>query len=566
MKLKKYIHLAPWGIGIGLMFLFGLIYFHNHSFGAWGDDSPGYIYMAGRLVRGESLIYQDTLAKQGLTAFQDERLARWLRPLHYEFINPDGWIAPRYPIGIAFFLAFGAIITNDLSGLYLVVPLLATLNVGLVFWLAAILLDFNRYRWLIAAISAWALGITTLYYELALSQPMREIPTLTFILFTILALLYWKKNLTAPTQKKKLWLLLLSALALGIAINIRETAIVMLPGIIIYIVLSVRSHKNKKWVVARYLGTYVVTCLIVLLPTIYTAIRLDVLQTPFKRRDVVVPSVVPNIDHITSIGLRNLFNDYGKFRPGHGALPHYWGVMSDITPLPWFLFFTLLGAVLLWQHSKKDSWLLVSWLVSILLMFSVWINPYSRYIIPLFPAVIILGYFGVIQLLDLIVSYLPLKKFQFLIVSGLVIIGSAILYQPAASKLQHQFTTETYFSRSISHKDLRTLIILGDQLQTASGAPPLLLFTGSRHGLPEVFTTHTGIRTASLPLESRFSPSTEELNTFFSEHIFPNYTVYLWVDTTTDPTINDWFNQYQVQEIANIQLSFEKKIVLLKID
>lgn len=559
-ELKKYF---PILLGLIISTFFALVYLHNHAFGAWGDDSPGYIAMTGRLVQGQPLVYQDTLAQQGLNVFEDERLARWLRPVHYEFINPDGWMAPRYPIGIAFILSIGAIMTRNLAGMYLVVPLLAAINVGLLFWLTALVTHFSRYRWLLAVVSAWALGITTLYYELALSQPMREIPTLTFILIATLALIYWQKRLATNTVKKTWWLLVISAIALGIAMNIRETATVLLPSIMIYISATVRAKKYHA--ILRSLGLYLATIVIALLPTIYMAIRLDTLQAPFKRRDVTLPAVVPNIDHITSIGLRNMFNDYGKFRPGHGALPHYWSVMSDITPMPWFLFFALLGGVLLWQYAKKETWLLVSWLLSILFMFSIWINPYSRYIIPLFPTVIILGCFGVVQLLDLLLSYLPLKKFQFFIVTGIIVIGSVVLYQPAFAKLRHHFTADTYYSKSISHRDLNSLIALGEQLKKDSPAP-LLIFTGSHHGLPEVFTTHTNIRTVTLPLESRFSPTPEQLHTFFADHILPNYTVYVWVDSTSGTTINDWLLGYEYKTMYEDQLSFEKKILILKIN
>lgn len=532
--------------------LFSIIYLHNHAYGAKGDDAPGYIYMAERLIHHQPLIYQDELGLEGLNAFTDERLARWLVPKHYEFINPDGWIAPRYPIGIALILSLGALVSQNDQGIYAVVPMLAALNVGLTFWLAIIVLHFHKYRWLIALVSAWALGVTTIYFELALSQPMREIPSLTFILLAMISLIYWGKR-DQTRAIKKIWLLVSSALALGIAINIRETTSVLLPGIIMYSIFA--THSKNKYTTIKNIGLYAAILSVALLPTVYLAIQQNNLQTPFKQRDVVLPSLVPNMDHITSIGLRNMFNDYGKYRPGNGALPHYWSVMSELVPLPWFLFFVLLGGVFLWQYAKKETWLLVSWLLSIIFMFSVWINPYSRYIIPLFPSVLILGFFGIIQFFELVISYLPGKRFHQYIMVGAVFIGGVILYRPAFSKIQYHFNTATYYTQSLSHQDLNNFVRLGDQLKTES-PQPLFIFSGNHNGLPEVFEAHTGIKTIFLPLELRFNLDQEKLNTFFDQHIFTNYTTYIWLDDTTSEVIKQWLAQYDQSIEPSYSFSF----------
>ena len=105
-KKKSLIHWLIGGVIIAaIVLLFGIIYFDDHAWGTWGDDSAGYIYLAGRMIQDKPLVYHDDLAQMGFDFFGDEKLARWLTPTHHEFINQEGWIASKYPVGASLLLA-----------------------------------------------------------------------------------------------------------------------------------------------------------------------------------------------------------------------------------------------------------------------------------------------------------------------------------------------------------------------------------------------------------------------------------------------------------------------------
>ncbi len=86
---------------IVISLFFGWLYLAQHSWGTWGDDSAGYIYLWGLMDQGKPLVYQEPLTVQALEFFGDEKLARWTTPTHHEIISPSGYIASKYPIGLS---------------------------------------------------------------------------------------------------------------------------------------------------------------------------------------------------------------------------------------------------------------------------------------------------------------------------------------------------------------------------------------------------------------------------------------------------------------------------------
>ena len=131
MKWRTFLFIA--GVSIFLAGIFGVLYFNDHAWGAWGDDSAGYIFLAGRMSMGLPLVYTDPIAADGLQFFGDEKLARWLTPTHHEFINPSGMIASKYPIGVSLLMFVVSKLAGTTDAFYVVTPLLAALNIVLTY-------------------------------------------------------------------------------------------------------------------------------------------------------------------------------------------------------------------------------------------------------------------------------------------------------------------------------------------------------------------------------------------------------------------------------------------------
>ncbi len=154
-------------LGVGV----GFLYFNDHAWGTWGDDSAGYIYLAGRMFMGDPLVYHDPLVQQGYSVLQDERTTRWLTPTHHFMINQHGVLASKYPIGASLLMYTAAKIAGSSYAFYLVNPLLAAVNISLVYWFVQLLFPAHRFRMLMGALSAVLLGVSGLYYDHALAQP-----------------------------------------------------------------------------------------------------------------------------------------------------------------------------------------------------------------------------------------------------------------------------------------------------------------------------------------------------------------------------------------------------------
>ena len=140
--------------------LFSVIYFDDHAWGAWGDDSAGYIFLAGLLYSGEPLVYNDELATAGLEYFGDEKLARWLTPTHHQFINPRGVIASKYPVGASIVMVAAARLFGTDNAFYFVTPALAVANIILVYILGLMLFTHSRHRHIIGALAAIFMGVS----------------------------------------------------------------------------------------------------------------------------------------------------------------------------------------------------------------------------------------------------------------------------------------------------------------------------------------------------------------------------------------------------------------------
>ena len=447
---------------------FGYTYFDDHAWGTWGDDSAGYIFLAGRMNAHEPLVYTDELAKEGLDFFGDEKLARWLTPTHHQFINTQGTIASKYPVGASILLNAGAVLTGSSKGFYIVTPFLAVLNLLLVYVLVMLLLPQHRFRHAIGFLSAFFLGMYSLYYDYAIAQPMREIPSIAFLMLMGVFVVLGVKWVTE--KRKWPWTIgacIIAGFSFGVAFLIRETSAMVLPAVCIYAAASLWKKHEKKFApigetikkLYPYVIAFTVAMIIALIPLAQNSIAISSQKEVFKARDTSSVVILSNFGHIETLGVSNIFGNEGKFRPGKGSLPHYWGIMQKSTPLPYFLVFVFLGMFYMWRESKPKATLLTLWGLGTLTIFSLWINPYSRYILPLFPPLLILGSYGVFEFYHtLLPSLLPNKKIR--ITAGVLIaLTFFFAFMPGLQQVQTNLAEDVYRFKAIAETAFFSIMV-----------------------------------------------------------------------------------------------------------
>lgn len=573
MKYRALIIAAAITIILGA--IFGRIYFDDHSWGAWGDDSAGYIYLAGLMYEGEPLVYFDELVAKGYEYFQDEKLSRWLTPTHHFLINQQGVIASKYPVGASMLMVWFARIVGNSDGFYIMTPFLAALNVALVYILAVLLFPKNRYRHAIGILAAVFLGFSGLYYDYAIAQPMREIPSITFLLLATIFLIQSVRLLRDRDGQMPLAiaLLALSGLSFGMSVNVRETSLLVLPGLAVFAIMELWGKQHGTlWVHVRrllpYVAVFFVSVVIGVVPTIQNSYNLSQEKEVFKERDTSEVVLLSNIGHINTISIENVFDNQGKFRPGKGSLPHYWGVMQKSVPVPYFLVFVALGIVFLWRESRSRTLLLLLWFLGTLTIFSLWVNPYSRYILPLFPPLMLFGAYGIVTFLQKVVPTFFQGRAMRILAALCVGVGFVAAYQPVFAQVRENLHTDVYQFKAISQNDFGTLHTIAEDVRSYQDGDrePVIMFTGEwQYGTSETLQAHTGVKTIRSPFEQRFAFDQEELLFFLNEQLLPGQETYIWIDATTAPQTMEWFEDRNVKEVGAYQFTFQPDVHIYRI-
>ena len=573
MQLKN----SSWIITIIICILigavFGYLYFHNHSFGTWGDDSAGYIYLWGKLDQGKPLVYQEPLTVKALEFFNDEKLARWTTPTHHEIISPSGYIASKYPIGLSLIMyVFSTAFNSDLA-IYYVLPVLAAANLILVFLIANIIFINNKYKHFLSLLASSILGLATIYYEYAISQPMREIPSMFFMLFGYYIFLLWFTH-QEKTKKTILWVVFALALfILGLSLNIRETSLVVIPAFAVLTVILWNKKHNKKQNIKNYLkitGLAVAMFIVAVIPTIYNSYKISEHKEKFKKKDISSIAITSNFDHISSFSISNIFDNSGKFRPGRGALPHYWDIMNKMSALPYFIILAIIGLIYLHKRNKWLSASLLLWMLGFLAIFSLWVNPYSRYILPLFPILAILASFGLYKLITKIVPYYFKSKKTQTIIGVIIILSLVSVYYPVLADIRTEyFVDNTMVYKAITQDDLNNLKDLSNNITNSPSLParaPLVIFSGTwQYGISETFEAHTGIQAIRMPVEQKYTFETDKVKQFFDETLLSDYNVYIWMDETTKAASLEFLENFTLEEKYKYSFSFEPEIIIYQI-
>lgn len=515
----------------------------HHAYGAYGDDSPGYIYTAHQLINGEALVQQDALVQDALAWFSYEPWARFVAPAHHEIISPEGWIASRYPIGLSVLMAGAAWLAGDPLAMYLVVPWLAVVVV-LATYLGAV--------WLLPVSAPWkrVLGIgsafvvlgSTLFFTYSVAQPMREIPALAF--FLVAAFL---------TIKTKRWYwLVIAGMAFGYSVAIRETNAILLIPLLLY-------GLRGKWI------AFGVGAILIYLPFLWYAGQITQHKEVFREKDITSIAITSNIDHIRSFQLSNLWDNQGKFKPGVGGINQYWSVIRQFSPWPPFLLCILIGLIYLWKHHRPLFRLLVSWTAVVIVLFAAWINPYPRYILPILPVLAWLSMLGALTSWQWLRCQLRLQRWASLAVIGLLAVSFIAIYQPVFANRQEYVRTGLPQDRELTNEDLVTIQAATDLILTHSvsaGQPPILLMLGeTKGGLAETIMSHTNVRVIRFPNKDKEQPPEDQWLDYV-RHLDETYALYLWYDPSVTVDEQRFYNQSVLTPVTTFATSFKPEIAL----
>lgn len=527
--------------------IFSCLYFPNHSFGARGDDSPGYIFLAAKLFNNQPLIYQDQLIKEGIKHFNNIKDANFLVPSHNKILNQEGWTASKYPIGFSILLFLFAKIFNNFDKIYSLVPALAVLNLVLIYLLTCIIFKKSKYSWLIAILSVLFLGLSKDYWQLAIIQPMREIP---FIFFLLLAFIFAILGL-----RKNKYFLIFSGLSLGYALNIRETGIIfIIPFLILFFLLydkNISRKDNFLKICKNFLFFIIPLVIIFSLTLIYS--QLISLHSESNL-------ALPNIKHVKSFSISHLFLSENRYRHEPGGLAAYWQVFNNITYLQLFLLFIFFGIIKFYKNNKIIFFSFTAIILSYYLLFSLWINPYPRYILPTYPFIIIILSLGIIYLFQYTTKNFPkYNKFLVFIIIITCLINCFPIYENIRNYIKGDFDTD----RSINKQDLENLKFLKNHLTQNS----ILIFSGEgKNGLPETFEAETKIRSIKTPIIKTSQAPWPKIVDFFNQQLKDkNY--YIWIDTSSSSENNEFFSKnFDLQKIISQNYSFKDNVDIYKLN
>ncbi len=563
-SVKRYWIAFDISIAILLSVAFGFLYLTNHAWGSWGDDSPGYIYTAGQLLHGEALVSQDPIVQAAMLHFESEPQSRFVSPTHHEIISPDGWIASRYPIGLGALMYFVSVITGNDEMIYVVVPTLAVGVVVLTYVLALLLIGANpAYKRVIGIMAAMSVGLANLFANYAVSQPMREIPSMFFFMLAFVGIIIGVREMQAR------WItwtsLVVAGLAYGYSVNIRETS-----GVLFLSVAVLFFYGVKKGNYTRYVKLFSVFMIAVVLAgslSVWNSAMITAHKEKFREKDISRIAITSNFDHVRSLGFENLYNNQGKFRPGVGGVNQYWGIMQQFSAWPPFLLMAIIGLGLLWQKQKRFAVFLGTWFITIFLLFSAWINPYPRYILPLLPAVAIASAIGTVGSLQLLRSYFSLSRTLWSVVA-LALIGSFfVTLQPSIAERQQHITEGEHVYKALTYQDLQTTRELAKTVSESQSTqkPPLLLMVGEwKAGMSEMVMTHSTVRSIRFPRKDKERPPMDALLEFLKQ-LDQTHELYLWYDASANADEQKLRTLLSLEPVATYDFSFQTGVELYKI-
>ncbi len=487
-----------------LIIFFTIFYFSNFSYGALGNDSPGYIFTASKYYHNESPTYRDELVSDLLLKYNKDEIGFALPHFNYKLISEDGKITPKNSTGGPYLMALMAKLFGE-EGFYYLNPLCGIIILISLYLLIIDLFKKFKYKYILGLSSVFILGIMPHFWSYIMCEPLREISSLAFILLS-----FWLFSLAI--KKPNYILISLSAFIFGWSINIRENAILFIICFpILYFIY--KKKFNLKIIIAISIIFFIFTSLA------YSFTLRNNYKAQNEIESTTGESLTANADHIKNIKIKNWWDNQGKFRTGQGGLSIYYNHIKEIFFLPFVIFFIILGLIINLFQNWKLGILFLSATVPTYLLFSAWINPYTRYIYAVIPLLTCLLVYGLIFIIENINQLLKPKMQIFY--KSLIIIILTIFLLPQITSAFSIFSGEKMPStRSISKNDFNTINNL-----SISDDKTVLICLGNSIYMSAFIEAHTRIRTIK-------APPNEKINEIINYLIDKNYSVYIWDDGT----------------------------------
>lgn len=563
-------------IGICLFLSTLLVFSYKHAWGAWGGDSPGYILQAAHVYQGKELIYEDDLVQKASIYFTDSNDMQWVLPYRHELLSKDnGIIVSRYPIGMALVYGTVAKLFGEFSSIFMLTILFAAGSVALLYMFLYQL--FSAEEKTIAVLYAVAGSIllcsSDLFFSYAVSQPMREIPSIFFLLLAVVLIEYLYKNKNIFKKRRVLLFVFsfLISISLSLAIAIRVTNSIPAIGILLYGAYVFFTHisyetlrqKNSIQIILSVVLIVLITSACIFVPVIMhghdmNAVTADSLNTS------VLSYIAPNASHVDSINASHLITNEGKFRPGEGGFAYYISILEQSIALPFGLLFFCIGIAYLWIKGNKGLFVMSSiWVFGLLLLFGSWINPYSRYILPVIPIVIAISIYGFYLVIDTVLT----GKSKNILRISMPFVIMIMMLTSSSSHYHYLENDQLFLNKSISKEDGIQLEKFIDTMQTyeQSEKEPLFIATGeSRAGMSSMVMAQSTIRSVRSPYESLLLRDQEKVRTFL-DILTDEYEVYVWIDETTNGKIVHWMEEYAVETVAVHDYSFQPWVRLVHV-
>jgi hypothetical protein len=388
-----------------IVVIFGLMYFPR-AYGTWGDDSDGYHLGSHYLEQYKiSGIPSESIQRATAANFSAEEVDL-LVPTRYG-LTQDADLVYRYPYGISLYISYFKLITGSLFNI--LIPIFAVASL-IVFFLILTELFADPISLTISFCFTFAFGVFYLFAQHAVSQTMTEIPSIFLILLTILMYIKYLKS----GDDVYLYLSLLFA---AFSVNIRIPNILILS---IYLPLAFDALRQD-----LFTKRNVIICailVIVMLPAVL--INLENSSSPAPQ----------NIDHVGSIGIKNMFNNQGRYRAGEGSFNVYLRFLRNSA------FYVFLVGFALYIF-RRGLWELIPFPVLTFILYSMWVNPYDRYLLPALVIFYLFMAIGAVKIADMI-------KDRFLLLLYLALL--LLLFIPKGAVIERSYDFNTVYNKALT--------------------------------------------------------------------------------------------------------------------
>ncbi len=526
------------------------LYIGGHTFGALGDDSPGYIFMASKYFNGSSPIFVDQTVSDIIDILGRDRIDQLIADQEMDFLLPhfnykllsySGKIAPEVALGFPFAMnLMGKIFSSDVY-FYLLNPLVAVGSLIILYFIVLEILFRYKYMYLIALTSVFLLAFFNYFWSLSLGEPITEIITLFFLLTSLLIFIKW-------INKDKYYYLALFALFFGVAMNFRITSVIFIPAYIGAYFLVKKKIKTKFKFIVIYALIFIL---------IVSSVYLFTIDNNFNSKNEISStfgqSITANADHTQGLSLVNLYNNQGKYRAGEGGIMVYYDFIKSISPLGISFILILTSLIYFSIKDRKLLYFSILWILPTYLFFSMWVNPYGRYIFNLVPALAILLAFALVLYFRFINS-LEFNKYIKTLIVFLTIILIIISFYPNINNSILSATSKAVpTDRSVTKNDLMQIKDIH-----LDGTKPVIVFLDNTIQYAAFIEAHTKIRSLKQFPDDLF----DELINGMKDK---GYEIYFWYDKTSDYDLYQITSTYHIEEVNDFQFEFGD-IILYKIN